>query len=109
MNHGIYNVIKVLNRLIFPGSGAIYYGFSKLYTLPNESQVIGILIVLCAISGIILQLVGRKYDGIVVFQGELVISENREGKKTFSLELSRNPDEIARMEAITFKVVDSAG
>jgi len=108
MNHRIYNLIKTLNRIIFPASGAIYFGLSQIYAMPNESQVIGILVVLAAISGLIVQFAYKKYDPNVLFQGSLVISETMEGKKVFSLELSKTPEEIEHMEAITFKVVDVA-
>lgn len=106
MKHRIYNLLKTLNRLIFPGTGAIYYGLSKIYTMPNEGQVIGIFIVLSAISGVIIQFMSRKYEPRVIFQGEMVISETPEGKRTFSLELSRSPEDLAHMESITFKVVN---
>ena len=108
MNHRIYNLIKTLYRIIFPASGAIYFGLSQIYVMPNESQVIGILVVLAAISGLIVQFAYKKYDPNVLFQGQLVISETMEGKRVFSLELSHNPDELAEMDSITFKVVDVA-
>lgn len=108
MHHRIYNLLKHLNRLIFPGAGAAYYGLSKIYHLPNENQVLGIIIILAALSGILLQLISKRFEPKTIFQGELVITETNEGKKMFSLELSKNPDEISHMEAITFKVVDIA-
>lgn len=37
--------------------------------------------------------------------GYIVITEN-DGKKLFSLELEKNPDEIERMKYIVFKVVN---
>jgi hypothetical protein len=36
--------------------------------------------------------------------GQIVITEAIDGKKTFSLEIDKNPDEIASMGFITFKV-----
>lgn len=102
----IYNTLKPLNRLVVPGAGTIYWGLSKAFALPHESVVLGLFIVVAAILGVILQVMGKKYEGKHVFQGELVVTETREGKKVFSLELDKAPEELARMDSITFKVVD---
>jgi len=40
--------------------------------------------------------------------GQIVITEAIDGKKTFSLEIDKNPDEIASMGFITFKVTKEA-
>lgn len=37
--------------------------------------------------------------------GEIVVTTDRNGKKTFSLELERTPEEIEKMKRISFKVV----
>lgn len=46
-------------------------------------------------------LIKRKFKPV----GQIVITENN-GKKLFSLELARNPDEIANMKTIIFEVVN---
>jgi hypothetical protein len=38
--------------------------------------------------------------------GQIVITVDDRGKKLFSLELDKNPDEIANMTNIVFKVVN---
>lgn len=108
MNHRLYNITKALNRIIFPAAGAAYYALSRIFDLPNENTVLALFIILSTVTGIILQFTAKIYEPKVLFQGELVVSEGTEGKKLFSLELSASPDQIATMEAITFKVVDSA-
>ena len=40
--------------------------------------------------------------------GQIVITEAIDGKKTFSLEIDKNPDEIESMGFITFKVTKEA-
>lgn len=37
--------------------------------------------------------------------GEIVITTNRDGKKIFSLELDKTPEEIEKMKRVSFKVV----
>lgn len=39
--------------------------------------------------------------------GKIVITQNEDGKKLFSLELDKDPDEIEQMSYISFKVIDS--
>jgi hypothetical protein len=41
----------------------------------------------------------RSYDGVIV------ITRDRTGKKLFSLELDKTPEEIEKMKSISFKVV----
>jgi hypothetical protein len=38
--------------------------------------------------------------------GQIIITVDERGKKLFSLELDKNPDEIANMRSILFKVVN---
>jgi hypothetical protein len=38
--------------------------------------------------------------------GYIIITEDETGKKMFTLEIDMNPDEIANMDYITFKVTD---
>ena len=40
--------------------------------------------------------------------GKIVITEDEEGKKMFTLEVDMNPDEIATMSYIIFKVTNQA-
>ena len=37
--------------------------------------------------------------------GEIVITTNRDGRKVFSLELDKTPEEIEKMKRVSFKVV----
>ena len=48
-----------------------------------------------------LRLYFRDYDGTVV------VTTDENGKRIFSLELDRDPDEIEQMDNILFKVVSS--
>ena len=38
--------------------------------------------------------------------GHIVVTENGDGKKVFSLELNKNPDDLEKEEFIVFKVVE---
>jgi len=40
-----------------------------------------------------------------MYAGKIVLSETEEGKKIFSLEIEKDPDEIWIADTITFKVV----
>ena len=39
------------------------------------------------------------------YDGQMVITTDRSGKKIFSMELDKTPDEIERMKQVSFKVV----
>jgi hypothetical protein len=38
-------------------------------------------------------------------EGQIVVMEDEEGKKIFTLELNGDPEDIVRMKSVTFKVV----
>ena len=44
-----------------------------------------------------------------VYAGNIVLSETEEGKKIFSLEIEKDPDDIWVADVISFKVVPSRG
>lgn len=66
-----------------------------------------ILIIIIIIITPLLQiyLIRRRLKSSV---GYLVITTNEDGKKLFSLELAKNPDEIENMKYIVFKVAKEA-
>ncbi|MET0786969.1 MAG: hypothetical protein ABWY25_09700 [Paenisporosarcina sp.] len=68
----------------------------------NESYLIVIFLLMILSTYLLLRLISqaKKIDG------QIVVKENEDGKKVFSLELNRSPDEIENMKQITFKVAN---
>jgi hypothetical protein len=59
------------------------------------------------ILGIILLLVIALWLRARTYDGKIIITQDADGKKLFSLELDKAPVEIENMKRITFKVVPS--
>lgn len=51
-------------------------------------------------------LIGLKLNKRTFHQGKLVIINSGDGKRTFSLDMDINPDEIKDLDIIVFKVVE---
>lgn len=89
-----------------PFVGSIYFGLSKIFDLRHEAEVLGLLIIVITLVGFVVQFGARRFEPKTIFQGELIVTQSKEGKKIFSLELDRSPEDIINMESITFKVID---
>ena len=59
--------------------------------------LIGVLIIATCLNVLLWK--RRSHDG------EIVVTRDRNGKKTFSLELDKTPEEIESMKRVSFKVV----
>lgn len=104
LNKRSYKAIKCLTLLLLPIAASLYFVFSYVFDfLPNGQMVVGIFVMVIAVLGIILTLSTRSYLSAKRYDGELVITK-KEGKSLFSLEVNRDPRELADMEAVVFKV-----
>jgi len=100
-----YNVLKRVTQIVLPAAGSLYFGLATIWGLPNAEQVVGSIALLTTFFGVTLEISSRRYDVISEDpEGQLVVKEAEDGKKLFSLELNRPPEEIEQMDTIRFKV-----
>lgn len=66
-------------------------------------DVIGFIIVVA--TAVVVSLVIQSQTIRRKFDGEMVITQDVDGKKLFSLEIAKNPEQIEQMKSVTFKVV----
>ena len=101
-NPGIYDALKFLAQIVLPVFGAIYFAMSGIWDLPEADQVVGIIVVIDAFLGILLQLSTSKYSSENV--GEIEITELPSGGKTYSLNLVGDPEDIELHDEVRFRV-----
>ena len=87
--------------LIFPVVGSVYFIISEIFGLPSTIFLGGMLI--CTV---ILCVALRACT--IIQDGQIVIM-NENGKKVFSLELDKDPNDLKDHEYVFFKVTDSRG
>ena len=108
LNDRWYTILEWVARVLLPATATLYGALGGLWGFPNVPQVVGTIVAVDTFLGLFIGLAQRSYDSSAAkFDGNVVVSTNDNGVKTFSLELDKNPDELASMDKITFKVLPS--
>lgn len=94
------DVLKTFACLVVPGYASIYFLLSFIWDVPAVKNVLGISAIITFILSIISGIRSRNYDG------QIVITRKEDGKRIFSLELNKNPSELAEMKTVLFEVVE---
>lgn len=103
-----YTILEWVARILLPAVATLYAAVGALWDWPNVTAVVGTIVAVDAFLGAFLGLAQRSYDNSTAkYDGNVVVLGSPDGGKTFSLELDKNPDELAAMEQIRFKVVPS--
>lgn len=95
-------MLKFLALIVLPVLGALYFGLAGSLGLPEPDQVVGIIVVIDAFLGILLQISASKYSSADV--GEIEITELPSGGKTYSLNLGGDPEDIDLHDEVRFRV-----
>ncbi len=99
-----YNLGKRLVQVILPVFASLYF----VLGLPSSEQVIGVTVVITAFLGLCLGISSNRYEKSGAgYDGTLVVNTNEEGKKLFSLEIDKDPDEIEQQGSLSFKLSSS--
>lgn len=105
----MYTILEWAARVLLPALATLYGTLGTLWGLPNVAPVVGTIIAVDTFLGLFLGLAQRSYDASgAKFDGNIVVMGSPDGGKTFSLELDKDPDELAAMDKITFKVEASS-
>ena len=105
-----YNVLRWFVELLLPGLGALYFGLSQLWALPNPAEVVGTISLLTIFFGSLIGISRSKYNSSPAkFDGALVFDETDPMKDTFTLEVGNLFDTVQTKDAVTLKVVRPSG
>lgn len=99
MSENQYRIWFPTSQVLLPAIGTLYFLISLAYDLPNEVNVLGGIMVLKLLTSIYFWSKNRKSDG------KIIITQNKAGTKTFSLELYKDPEELEHMKRVSFKIV----
>lgn len=106
MSDQLFKTLEYITRVVLPAVATLYAGLGALWGFPNVTAVVGTIVAVDTFLGVLLGFAMRSYDASgAKYDGNVVVMSSPDGGKTFSLELEKNPDEIAEMSKIVFKVV----
>lgn len=104
MSDKMYNAAKRLVQIILPAISALYFGLAQIWGFPDPEKVVGTIAVFTTFLGVSLGISHRTYEAMGGGNvGTVVITED-EDRKLFSLELDGDPDDIQKMQTVSFKV-----
>lgn len=108
LNNFAYDIFKFLTELWLPLIAVLYFMADIIWGMPNTKNVLGILVCIILLYGILLSISAKRYyDSNSIYDGQMVVSTDATGKKTISLELNKEPIDLATAKVVSFKVTDT--
>lgn len=106
LSNKAYDFVKWLVQMVLPAFGALYFGLAAIWDLPASEQVVGTCAIIATFLGASLGISHNAYENSdAAFDGNVVVTNNVDGAKVFSLELDGDPELIEERDSIRFKVV----
>jgi len=98
----LYDYLKWIAQIFLPAVGALYIALAALWNLPAPQEVAGTILTVDTFIGVILGIsqvnYGKQIGGGTMHVGGLG------DKVTYSLELDDDPEQLADMQEVRFKV-----
>lgn len=99
-----YFILNNLANVVFPALGTLYFAIAQIWGLPDAKEVVGSITAFDLFLGGIVKLGEASYNNSTAkFQGAINVQEQAD-KTVYSLELDREPEELASMDQVVFKV-----
>lgn len=100
-----YTFVLRTAAFVLPLLGALYFGLAGLWDFPNPEKVVGSIAVVNVFFGGLLKFGMISYDNSdAKYDGDLEVSET-DSSQVFGVNLSTDPDTLAKQDKVTFKVV----
>lgn len=104
LNSKVYDILKYVMQIALPAVGTLYFALSQIWGLPYGAETVGSITAIDAFLGILLNLSSKVYNNSDAKYAGSINVDNTDTKKTFSLNLNGDPDEIENKKEIIFKV-----
>jgi hypothetical protein len=104
LNDAWYTVLKHTAAIVLPALTALYFALSQIWHFPDTSQVMASIAAINTCLGALVGYSSVSYNSSgAKYVGNLEVMDTG-AKKTFSLALHGDPNEIDQMSEATFKV-----
>lgn len=97
-----YNVLKWLVAIVLPAVGALYYGLSQIWGLPNSEEVVGTLAVIGTFGGVLLGLSTKQYNNS--YDGDMVLEDDGAGGVRPRLVMDTPVEEFPNKDQLQLKI-----
>lgn len=103
MNNKLYDALKFVAQIALPAVGTLYFAVAQIWGLPFGEEVVGTITAVDAFLGALLGLSSAAYNkSDARFDGLLNVGDGK-----YSLELNHDPDGLAELQSVSFKVVNN--
>lgn len=106
----VYDGLKFMAQITLPAVGALYFALAQIWGLPKGEEIVGTITSVDAFLGLLLGLSTKSYNSSEAkYDGQIVVLNDPAGaKKTFSLELDSDPNELEGKKEVIFKVTPTS-
>jgi hypothetical protein len=102
-----YNRLKKTATIILPAVSALYIALAQIWHFPKVEEVAGTVTALNTFLGVLIQVSKKSYYASgAQYAGEIKVVDDGT-KKTASLVVNGNPEDILSMDEATFKISDT--
>lgn len=108
LSNAAYDRLKQTVAIILPAVAALYVGLGQIWHFPNIEQVSGTVAAVNTFLGVLLGISTKSYNNSdAKYVGKIEVADTG-AKKTYSLVVNGNPDEVLpSLSEATFKVSDT--
>lgn len=100
----VYDILKYIAQIFLPAAGTLYFGLAQAWGLSNSTAVVGTIVAVDTFLGLLLHLSNVQYKANDAnYDGTMDIIET-DNKKTFSMNLEGDPNDLDQKDSVTFKV-----
>lgn len=105
LSNKAYDALKFVAQIFLPATGALYFGLSQIWGLPNGEEIVGTITLVDVFLGALLQLSTKQYNNSEdKYDGALVVDTSDPEKEVYSFEPSGDIDDLKHKDVLTFKV-----
>lgn len=97
-----YDKLRFLAQVLLPILGTLYFALAGIWDLPSADTVVGTIIAVVAFLGVLLHLSNASFQHDA--DGVIEVFQSATGKKTYSLNLNGDPEDIDTRDEVVFKV-----
>lgn len=108
LNNKVYDFLKWVALILFPGLGALYFGLGQIWHFPAVEEVVGSITVVDTFLGLILNKSSKNFDDSAKMpsvKGDIVVTQDSDGTVSgMRLEAAEDPFILEDGSMIVFKV-----
>lgn len=110
VSNKLYDFLKFVAQVFLPALGALYFGLSQIWGLPNGEEVVGTITLVDVFLGALLQISTRQYNNSdVKYDGALNIDTADPTKDVYTFEVAAPLEELRDKQALTIRVQKPTG